>query len=53
MTENLLVLWRLVFLKKILLLTMLKHSVWLPEYCFQFKYLEFHSNWQTSNVGRA
>ena len=23
---------------------MLKHSVWLPERCFQFKYLEFHSN---------
>ena len=22
---------------------MLKHSVWLPEHCFQFKYLEFHS----------
>ena len=23
---------------------MLKHSVWQPEYCFQFKYQEFHPN---------
>ena len=32
---------------------MLKHSVWLPEHCFQFKYLEFYSNKQTFNVGCA
>ena len=32
---------------------MLKHSVRLPEHCFQFKYLEFYSNKQTFNVGCA
>ena len=35
------------------LIDMLMHSVWLPEHCFQFKYIEFHSNWKTFNVGRA
>ena len=33
------------------LIDMLKHSIGLPKHCF--KYLEFHSNYQTFNVGRA
>ena len=32
---------------------MLKNSVRLPRYCFQFIYLEFKSNKQTFNMGRA
>ena len=32
---------------------MLKHSVWLSEHWFHFKYLKFLSNKQTFNVGRA
>ena len=30
---------------------MLKHSVRLPEHCFQFKYLKVHTNKQAFNVG--
>ena len=38
-----------------ILIDMLIHSVRLPEHYFQFKYmyLEFRSNCQTNNVGRA
>ena len=32
---------------------MLIYSIQQPEHCFQFKYLEFHSNQQTFNVGLA
>ena len=32
---------------------MLKDSVRLPNHCFKFEYLEFHSNEKTFNIGRA
>ena len=35
------------------LIDMLKYSLRLPEFCVQFKYLEFHSKKQIFNVGRA
>ena len=37
----------------VVLIDMLKHSVWPPEHWFQLKYLEFHFNLQRFNVGRA